>query len=77
MSFTHAATALSLIHISSEVGGFSASLVKFMGIFAATQVPLAIIEGLLTVVVIMSLESYAKSELSALGYFKGGAANVK
>ena len=50
---------------------------KFMGIFAATQVPLAIIEGLLTVVVIMSLESYAKSELSALGYFKGGAANVK
>ena len=61
----------------SEVGGFSASLVKFMGIFAATQVPLAIIEGLLTVVVIMSLESYAKSELSALGYFKGGAANVK
>ena len=76
--FTYCITSFQLaLAYPSEVGGFSASLVKFMGIFAATQVPLAIIEGLLTVVVIMSLESYAKSELSALGYFKGGAANVK
>ena len=76
--FTYCITSFQLaLAYPSEVGGFSASLVKFMGIFAATQVPLAIIGGLLTVVVIMSLESYAKSELSALGYFKGGAANVK
>lgn len=52
----------------SEVGGFSASLVKFMGIFATTQVPLAAIEGLLSVVIVMALESYAKTELTEIGF---------
>lgn len=55
----------------SEVGGFGASLVKFMGIFATTQVPLAIIEGILSVVIVMALESYAKSELTELGFMGG------
>ena len=52
----------------SEVGGFLASMGKFMGVFAFTQIPLAIIEGLLTVVVIIGLESFAKPELKNLGY---------
>lgn len=67
--FTYCVTSvqLSIAH-PSEVGGFMASLVKFGGIFAITQIPLAIVEGLLTVVVIMGLESYAKPELAELRF---------
>ena len=46
---------------------------KFLGIFAATQVPLAVIEGILSVVIMIALESFANSELRELGYLKGGA----
>lgn len=52
----------------SEVGGFGASLVKFLGIFAATQIPLAIIEGILTVIIVIALETYARSELRSLSF---------
>lgn len=69
---TYVVTSVQLaIAYPSEVGGMGASLAKFMGIFAVTQVPLAIIEGLLTVVVIMGLESFAKPELTSLGYYRG------
>lgn len=54
----------------SEVGGVSASLVKFLSVFAPTQLPLAVIEGILTVLVIIGMESYAKSELRDIGYLK-------
>ena len=57
----------------AEAGGFTASLVKFMGIFAVTQLPLAVVEGLLTVVVIIGLESLARPELNELGYLGGAA----
>lgn len=74
--FTYMITSFQLaIAYPSEVGGFMASLTKFMGIFAVTQVPLAIIEGIITAVVMIGLESYAKSELTDLGYFKGGVVN--
>ncbi len=56
----------------SEAGGIGASLVKFMGIFAVTQVPIAIIEGIVTALVIMALETYAKPELAEIGFMKGG-----
>ena len=39
-----------------------------MGVFAVTQVPLAIIEGILTVIVVIALESFAKTELEELGF---------
>ena len=42
--------------------------VKFLGIFAPTQLPLAVIEGILTVVVVIALESFAKSELKAIDF---------
>ena len=45
-----------------------ASIKTFMGIFAVTQIPLAIVEGLLSVVVILALETYASNELSELAY---------
>lgn len=46
------------------VGGILSSLVKFLGIFAVTQVPLAIAEGILTVMVLKTLESHAPHSLS-------------
>lgn len=67
--FTYCVTAVQLAMAHpSEVGGFQASLIEFLGIFAVTQIPLAIIEGLVAVVVMKGLESYAKPELTELGY---------
>ena len=47
-------------------GGILASFLKFAGIFAITQVPLAITEGLLTVLVWNWLQSYGQPELETL-----------
>ncbi|WP_324825569.1 energy-coupling factor ABC transporter permease [Sinanaerobacter sp. ZZT-01] len=69
--FTYCVTAVQLAMAHpSEVGGFRASLIEFLGIFAMTQVPLALIEGLVAVVVMLGLESYAKPELTELGYME-------
>ncbi len=57
----------------SPAGGFAASFAEFIGIFAVTQIPLAIVEGLLTVVVVIGLESLARPELRELGYVGGAA----
>lgn len=70
--FTYVVTSIQLaIAHPSSVGGIGASLSKFMSIFAITQIPLAIIEGILTVVVVMGLEQVAKDELKSLGYLGG------
>ncbi len=55
----------------APVGGFIASFLKFAGIFAVTQVPLAISEGLLTVLVWNWLQSYTPQELELLKLIKG------
>lgn len=69
--FTYCVTSIQLaLAYPSESGGVAASAVKFLGVFAPTQIPLAIIEGLLTVVVIIALESYAKPELKSIGFLK-------
>jgi len=76
--FTYCITSFQLaLAYPSETGGFGASLLKFLGVFAVTQIPLAVIEGIISAVVIIGLESYAKSELAELGYFKGGKSHVK
>lgn len=49
------------------VGGFAASFAKFGGIFAITQIPLAISEGILTVLIFKALRSNASTELKSLG----------
>jgi cobalt/nickel transport system permease protein len=49
------------------VGGFVASLVEFGSIFAVTQIPLAISEGILTVIIVNALMSTASNELRILG----------
>lgn len=68
--FTYIITSfqLALAH-PSAVNGIGGSFIEFFSIFAVTQVPLAIIEGLVTVAVIKGLETFAEPELNALGYF--------
>jgi cobalt/nickel transport system permease protein len=56
----------------SPTGGFVASLIKFAGIFAVTQIPLAISEGLLTVLVWNWLKTYNADELKLLDTLKIG-----
>ena len=67
--FTYCVTSFELaIAYPSEVGGIGASMAKFLGVFATTQVPLAIIEGILTVIIVIGLETYAKDELKSLDF---------
>ena len=64
---TYVVTAIQLaIAHPAEVGGISASLVKFLSIFAITQIPLAIAEGILTVIIFNIIEKYSQNELDAL-----------
>lgn len=71
--FTYCVTSIQLaLAYPSEAGGVAASAVKFLGVFAPTQLPLAVIEGLLTVVIVIGLETYAKPELKSIGFLKGG-----
>lgn len=71
--FTYCITSLQLaIAYPSESGGIFSSFLKYLGIFAVTQIPLAVVEGFLTVIIILGLENYAKEELRELNYFKGG-----
>ena len=51
---------------SLQLGIVNGGMVKFLTIFAVTQVPLAIAEGLLTVVIFNVLEKYSKAELQEL-----------
>ncbi len=61
---TYVTTSIQLaLAFPSEVGGFAASLSKFMGIFAVTQIPLAISEGILTVLIFNAFASYSKDAL--------------
>lgn len=48
-------------------GGLGAAFAKFAGIFAITQIPLAVSEGLLTVVVVNTLRRFNADELRDLG----------
>ncbi len=65
--FTYCITSfqLALAYPSAE-GGVAASVGKFLGVFAPTQLPLAILEGILTVLVMIALRTYADQELKIL-----------
>ena len=76
--FTYCVTALQLaVAYPAADGGIGVSIVKFLGVFAPTQLPLAIIEGLLTTAIIMGLESYAKTELTDIGFLGAQVAGGK
>ena len=51
---------------SLQLGIVNGGMVKFLTIFAVTQIPLAIAEGLLTVVIFNVLEKYSKAQLQEL-----------
>ena len=69
--FTYCVTSLQLaLAYPSQMGGVGASMVKFLVVFAPTQLPLAVIEGLLTTATLIFLESFALPELQAIGYKK-------
>lgn len=69
---TYAATSVQLaLAFPSGAGGFAASLVKFAGVFGLTQIPLAVTEGLLTVVVFNVLAAYNRQELQELSVIPG------
>ncbi len=69
--FTYIVTSiqLGLAYPASE-GGVLTSTLKFMAVFAPTQLPLAVIEGMLTVIMVMALDTYARPELTAIGYIR-------
>lgn len=68
--FTYCVTAAQLALAHHADTTFLGALGKFMAVFAPTQVPLAIIEGIITVLIIVGLETYAKPEMKAIGYFE-------
>lgn len=67
--FTYIVTSvqLALAHPSVN-GGIPASLIKFLSVFAVTQIPLAVVEGIITVVIINILASYALDDMKDLGF---------
>lgn len=68
--FTYCVTAGQMAaahHADTTLGG---AFAEFLTVFAPTQVPLAVIEGIITVVIVTGLETYAKPELRAIGYLK-------
>ena len=69
--FTYCVTSIQLaLAFPNTHGGVFASALEFLGIFAPTQLPLAVVEGILTVLIMMALENYAKPELKSIGFFK-------
>ena len=70
---TYTTTAAQLaLAFPDPLGGFGASLVKFLGIFAVTQIPLAISEGLLTVLIYSFIQKHSSDELASLGFNLAG-----
>lgn len=65
MTYVITSVQLSLAY-PDATGGIAVSLAKFIGIFAFTQLPLAVCEGLLTVVIYNVLVKYNKKELQEL-----------
>lgn len=70
---TYVVTSIQLaLAFPAASGGILAAFLKFAGIFALTQLPLSISEGLLTVLVWNWLQSYATEELKTLKVLKAG-----
>lgn len=75
---TYCITSLQLaLAYPDTTGGVLGSLEKFLIVFAPTQLPLSIMEGILTVLIFMGLQSYAAPELRDLGLLREEFADVK
>ena len=71
--FAYCVTAiqLAMAHPGAS-GGVAESAVLFLAVFAPTQVPLAVVEGLLTVLIITGMEHFAPKELSDIKFMEAG-----
>ena len=70
---TYCVTSVQLaVAYPSATGGVFGSVLEFLGVFAPTQLPLAVLEGVLTVMIMMALEAYAQPELRAVGCEEAG-----
>lgn len=69
---TYAVTATQLaMAFPDEASGFMGSWARFLGIFGTTQIPLAIVEGIIGVLLFRALLAWAGPQLSRLGMFNG------
>ena len=68
--FTYCVTAVQLGLAQHADTTLPAAIGRFLLVFAPTQLPLAVIEGLLTCMIVMGLETYAKPKLRAVGFLK-------
>ena len=66
--FTYCVTSAQLALAHPGQAGVMAAMAEFLGIFALTQIPLAVVEGILSAIVVMMLESFAKPELREIGF---------
>ena len=71
--FTYITTSLELaLAYPAEVGGMASSFVVFLGIFAVTQVPLAILEGIVLTLVFKYIVQLRPEILIRLKTFSEG-----
>lgn len=70
MTYVATSTQLALAFPDAQTG-FIGAWGRFLGIFAVTQVPLAIVEGLVGVLLVGALMSWAGPELKGLGFIGG------
>lgn len=68
--FTYCITSVQLALAHNSADGIAAATVKFLGVFAPTQLPLAVLEGILTVLIVIALETYGTQELMEIGFIK-------
>ena len=69
--FTYCVTATQLaVAFPSESGSILESFVKFISVFAITQLPLSIIEGIVSVFIFNFIKEYNKEELLTLNVLK-------
>ena len=74
---TYVTTSVQLaLAFPDPAGGFAASFAKFATVFAVTQIPLAITEGLLTVVVFNALARFNPQELKEMNVVTAQEAQV-
>lgn len=75
--FTYVTTSLELaLAYPAEVGGFTSSFVMFMAIFAVTQVPLAIVEGIVLALVFKYIVALKPDLLIRLKVFSEAQINA-
>lgn len=71
---TYCTTALQLaLAFPDPQSGITGAALKFLGVFAITQVPLAIVEGLVTIVIFNALSRVAADDLDQLTILRAGS----